>query len=480
MNGALGNSSASVSGDGNGGGEGAGGPAPFLVKTYEMVDDSSTDQIVSWSSTNNSFIVWNHAEFSRLLLPTYFKHNNFSSFIRQLNTYGFRKIDPERWEFSNDDFIKDQKHLLKNIHRRKPIHSHSHPPPSSSADLERATLQEQMDKLSREKAAIEAKLLKFKQQKSTAKHQLEEMSEHVDDMEKRQKKLLQFLETAIRNPAFIKNFGRKVEELDISAYNKKRRLPQVVDQSKPPSEDSHLDNSSGSSRPESGNVFHHNFSSKLRLELSPAVSDMNMVSHSIQSSNEEGPSPKGLLSGSDPKATQTRREALPFATEALELADTGSCPRRLLLNDNTRAETLHQRITSSEETDGSFSCHLNLTLASAPLPEKTASQIAKTTLKSQEIGRCTELNFNSIETSASERNRSHQQEVVVGGKQANAAPPARVNDVFWEQFLTERPGSSDNEEASSTYRANPYEEQEERRNGHMMSRNTKNIEQLTL
>ncbi|ESQ56288.1 hypothetical protein EUTSA_v10025090mg [Eutrema salsugineum] len=476
MSGALGYPSASVSVGGSGGGEGAGGPAPFLVKTYEMVDDSSTDQIVSWSSTNNSFIVWNHAEFSRLLLPKYFKHNNFSSFIRQLNTYGFRKIDPERWEFSNDDFIKDQKHLLKNIHRRKPIHSHTHPPASSSVDQERATLQEQMDKLSREKAAIEAKLLKFKHQKSTAKHQLHEMTEHVDDMEKRQKKLLDFLETAIRNPIFIKNFGRKIEELDVSAYNKKRRLPQVQ-QSKPPSEDSHLDNSSGSSKPESGNIFHQSFSNKLRLELSPAVSDMNMVSHSIQSSNEEGVSPKGILSGGDPKATQIRREGLPFAPEALELADTGSCPRRLLLNDNTRTETL---LTSSEETDGSFSCHLNLTLASAPLPDKTASQIAKTAHKSQEIGRCTEINFKSIETSVSEKNQGKQEEAVPGGKQANAAPPARVNDVFWEHFLTERPGPLDNEEASSTYRGNPYEEQEERRNGNMMSRNTTNIEQLTL
>lgn len=335
-----------------------------------------------------------------------------------------------------------------------------------------------MDKLSHEKAAIEAKLLKFKQQKTTAKHQLDEMTEHVDDMEKRQKKLLNSLETAIRNPTFVKHFGRKVDQLDISAYNKKRRLPQV-EHSKPPSEDSHLDNSSGSSRPESGNIFHQNFSNKLRLELSPAVSDMNMVSHSIQSSNEDGASPKGILSGGDPKTAQTRREGLPFAPEALELADTGSCPRRLLLNDNIRSETLQQKLTSSEETDGSFSCHLNLTLASAPLPDKTASQIAKTTQKSQEIGRCTELNFNSLETSASEKNRSRQ-EVAVGGTQANTAPPARVNDVFWEQFLTERPGSSDNEEASSTYRGNPHEEQEDRRNGYIMSRNTKNIEQLTL
>lgn len=70
-----------------GGGGGGGGPAPFLIKTYEMVDDSSTDEIVSWSSTNASFVVWNPPEFAAKLLPTYFKHNNFSSFIRQLNTY---------------------------------------------------------------------------------------------------------------------------------------------------------------------------------------------------------------------------------------------------------------------------------------------------------------------------------------------------------------------------------------------------------
>ncbi|KAI6694741.1 hypothetical protein NL676_022451 [Syzygium grande] len=475
-------------------GGGGGGPAPFLLKTYEMVDDAATDEIVAWSAGKASFVVWNPPEFARLLLPTYFKHNNFSSFIRQLNTYGFRKIDPERWEFANEDFVKDKKHLLKNIHRRKPIHSHSQPQ-GSMVDPERAAYEEELEKLNRDKSALEAKILRLKQQQSTGNRHMEELIQRVGGMEQRQEDLLAFLEKALHNPNFVEHLTQKIESLDLSAYNKKRRLPQT-DHGRPVAENS-VDTHS-SSRPELGNIFQQDFSNKLRLELSPAVSDINLVSNSTQSSNEDGGSPRRITSESDPKDAPMRTESLLCAPEVLELSDTGtsftfkmdsSMQRKPPVDESPRMHSLPVNL-APEEGDNNVSCQLNLTLASSLSQVDQTQQFNRLNMLGPESSKSPDVRSNASITESGfrvlQKNRNSNEErtnssslpEAQNNKQTTAPASGRVNDVFWEQFLTERPGSLENEEANSSCRENSYDDDRKPCPG--MSRNSKSMEHLTL
>ena len=57
----------------------------FIAKLWALVEESTTDDVVRWSPTGESFIIYDSSVLSKALLPQYFKHNNYSSFIRQLN-----------------------------------------------------------------------------------------------------------------------------------------------------------------------------------------------------------------------------------------------------------------------------------------------------------------------------------------------------------------------------------------------------------
>jgi len=52
------------------------------MKLYEMIDKASTDEIICWVDEDNGFKILDIDRFSDEILPSYFKHNKFSSFIR--------------------------------------------------------------------------------------------------------------------------------------------------------------------------------------------------------------------------------------------------------------------------------------------------------------------------------------------------------------------------------------------------------------
>ncbi|GJQ13189.1 hypothetical protein GpartN1_g4980.t1 [Galdieria partita] len=94
---------------------------PFVRKLVEFIEEPSTKHIVSWSPNGKSFVIWDPGQFSTVILPNYFKHGNLSSFVRQLNQYGFHKCSQKRYEFSHELFQRDQPELWVGIQRNRPV-----------------------------------------------------------------------------------------------------------------------------------------------------------------------------------------------------------------------------------------------------------------------------------------------------------------------------------------------------------------------
>ncbi|KAG8485507.1 hypothetical protein CXB51_019067 [Gossypium anomalum] len=176
------------------------GPPPFLTKTFDIVDDPSTNYIVSWSRGGSSFVVWDPHAFSTNLLPRYFKHNNFSSFVRQLNTYGFRKTDPDKWEFANE---------------------------GPCVEVGRFGVDGEVGRLKRDKQVLMMELVKLRQQQQSTRAYIQAMEERLQGTEKKQQQMMSFLARAMQNPAFLRQLMQQKEkrkELE-EAMSKKRRRP---------------------------------------------------------------------------------------------------------------------------------------------------------------------------------------------------------------------------------------------------------------
>eukprot|EP00978_Attheya_sp_CCMP212_P031864 scaffold122038_cov51-Attheya_sp.AAC.1 len=100
----------------------------FLKKTYKIIETCDAS-IAGWTEDGEMFTVTNPDKFAATIIPQFFDHNKFSSFARQLNFYGFRKVQskPKRAEneapvtkgvtFYNPNFKRARVDLLRKITR---------------------------------------------------------------------------------------------------------------------------------------------------------------------------------------------------------------------------------------------------------------------------------------------------------------------------------------------------------------------------
>ncbi|KAJ2844855.1 kinase-regulated stress-responsive transcription factor skn7 [Coemansia brasiliensis] len=109
------------------------GVPDFVKKLFRMLEDEAHREVVCWGIEGESFVVKDPNEFSKYVLPQHFKHNNFASFVRQLNKYDFHKVKvtedkrygDEAWEFKHPRFQHNRPDLLEKIKRKIPPKSKS-------------------------------------------------------------------------------------------------------------------------------------------------------------------------------------------------------------------------------------------------------------------------------------------------------------------------------------------------------------------
>lgn len=90
------------------------GMPEFILHTWQMLNVGHPE--VSWSEDGRRIEVHNPERLARDVLPKYFRHSQYTSFVRALNAYTFKKVGTGQWYHPN--FQRDKPHLLRQVARK--------------------------------------------------------------------------------------------------------------------------------------------------------------------------------------------------------------------------------------------------------------------------------------------------------------------------------------------------------------------------
>lgn len=82
----------------------------FLSKLFDILGNTDYANAISWDEDGKKIIIFNVTKLCNEILPKFYKHRNYSSFIRQLNLYGFHKskgINDNLEKYEHEKFSKN-------------------------------------------------------------------------------------------------------------------------------------------------------------------------------------------------------------------------------------------------------------------------------------------------------------------------------------------------------------------------------------
>jgi hypothetical protein len=91
----------------------------FPAKLDRILRSPDLNDIICWLPHGRSWRVMQQKRFEKEVLPVFFRHCNYSSFIRQVNGWGFRRIQsgPDFNSYYHESFLRDDSEAHKRMKR---------------------------------------------------------------------------------------------------------------------------------------------------------------------------------------------------------------------------------------------------------------------------------------------------------------------------------------------------------------------------
>jgi len=92
----------------------------FPSKLHFILSNQKYSHIVSWLSHGRSWRINDPKEFQNIIIPKFFRHRNLSSFMRQVNGWGFHRVTRthDHNSYYHEKFLRGMPSLCKQMKRR--------------------------------------------------------------------------------------------------------------------------------------------------------------------------------------------------------------------------------------------------------------------------------------------------------------------------------------------------------------------------